>query len=318
MAIRLDNRWIWDSWFVWDGDVCHAFFLSADRSLGDPELRHRSPIVGHATSTDLVNWEILPDAIAPSDEPAFDSWTTWTGSVIKADDGTWWMFYTGTSREDGGLMQRVGAATSEDLVTWEKLGPEPLVEADPSWYELLDTDVWHDQAWRDPWVFRLPGSPQWHMLITARSNDGEPRTRGVAGHAVSDDLRTWKVVEPLSGPGQGFGQLEVLQFEVVDGVPVVLFCCGWRELSATRQESFGQRDATYSVVCNADLSGLDFNNAHPFEEQLVYAGRLVQGADGKWNLLGFRNYEDGEFVGEICDPILVTADPVKGIIPRIV
>lgn len=318
MAIRLDNRWIWDSWFVWDGDVCHAFFLSADRSLGDPELRHRSPIVGHATSTDLVNWEILPDAIAPSDEPAFDSWTTWTGSVIKADDGTWWMFYTGTSREDGGLIQRVGAATSEDLVTWEKLGPEPLVEADPSWYELLDTDVWHDQAWRDPWVFRLPGSPQWHMLITARSNDGEPRTRGVAGHAVSDDLRTWKVVEPLSGPGQGFGQLEVLQFEVVDGVPVVLFCCGWRELSATRQESFGQRDATYSVVCNADLSGLDFNNAHPFEEQLVYAGRLVQGADGEWNLLGFRNYEDGEFVGEICDPILVTADPVKGIIPRIV
>lgn len=318
MAIRLDNRWIWDSWFVWDGDVCHAFFLSADRSLGDPELRHRSPIVGHATSTDLVNWEILPDAIAPSDEPAFDSWTTWTGSVIKADDGTWWMFYTGTTREDGGLIQRVGAATSEDLVTWEKLGPEPLVEADPSWYELLDTDVWHDQAWRDPWVFRLPGSPQWHMLITARSNDGEPRTRGVAGHAVSDDLRTWKVVEPLSGPGQGFGQLEVLQFEVVDGVPVVLFCCGWRELSATRQESFGQRDATYSVVCNADLSGLDFNNAHPFEEQLVYAGRLVQGADGEWNLLGFRNYEDGEFVGEICDPILVTADPVKGIIPRIV
>lgn len=318
MAIRLDKRWIWDSWYVWDGDVCHAFFLSADRSLGDPELRHRSPIVGHAISKDLVNWEMLPDAISPSDQPAFDSWTTWTGSVIKADDGTWWMFYTGSSREDGGLIQRIGAATSKDLITWEKLGTEPLVEADPTWYELLDTDLWHDQAWRDPWVFRMPGSEQWHMLITARANEGDPRTRGVAGHAVSDDLVNWTVKEPLSVPGQGFGQLEVLQFEIVDGIPIVLFCCGWRELSSSRQESFGQRDATYSVVCNADLTGLDFNNAYGFEQELVYAGRLVQGSDGKWNLLGFRNFENGEFVGEISDPIPVTADPVKGIVPRTV
>ena len=316
MAIRLDKRWIWDSWYVWDGDVCHAFFLSADRSLGDPELRHRSPIVGHAISKDLVNWEMLSDALSPSDQPAFDSWTTWTGSVIRADDGTWWMFYTGSSREDGGLIQRVGAATSKDLITWEKLGTEPLVEADPTWYELLDTDLWHDQAWRDPWVFRMPGSDQWHMLITARANEGDPRTRGVAGHAVSDDLVNWTVKEPLSAPGQGFGQLEVLQFEIVDGIPIVLFCCGWRELSSSRQEAFGQRDATYSVVCNADLSDLDFTNARAFEQDLVYAGRLIQGPDGKWNLLGFRNFENGEFVGEISDPIPVTADAVRGIVPR--
>lgn len=316
MSIRLDNRWIWDSWYVWDADGCHAFFLSADRALEDPELRHRSPIVGHAISKDLVNWKMLPDAISPSDQPAFDSWTTWTGSVVKADDGTWWMFYTGSSREDGGLIQRIGAATSSDLVAWEKCGTEALVEADPHWYEKLDTEVWHDQAWRDPWVFRMRGSNQWHMLITARANAGDPRTRGVVGHAVSDDLLHWSVQEPLSQPGQGFGQLEVLQFEIVDGVPIVLFCCGWRELSSERQESFGQRDATYSVVCNADLSGLDFNNAQCFADELVYAGRLVQGPDAKWNLLGFRNIENGEFVGEICDPIPVTADPNHGIIRR--
>jgi beta-fructofuranosidase len=316
MTIRLENRWIWDSWYVWEGDVCHAFFLSADRGLVDPELRHRSPIVGHAISKDLVNWEMLPDAIGPSETPAFDSWTTWTGSVVRADDGTWWMFYTGSSREDGGLIQRVGAATSRDLITWEKLGTEPLVEADPTWYELLDTEVWHDQAWRDPWVFRMPGSGQWHMLVTARAKAGDPRTRGVVGHAVSDDLLHWRVREPLSQPDQGFGQLEVLQFEIVDGVPIVLFCCGWRELSAERQETFGERDATYFLVCNPDLSGLNFNDAHGFEDELVYAGRLVQGPDSKWNLLGFRNIENGEFVGEICDPIPVTADPSRGIIRR--
>lgn len=316
MAIRLDKRWIWDSWYVWDGDTCHAFYLSADRALGDPELRHRSPIVGHAISRDLVNWEILPDALRPSSTPAFDSWTTWTGSVIKDDKGLWWMFYTGSSREDGGLIQSIGAATSTDLTTWHKLGSEPLVEADPQWYELLDTEVWHDQAWRDPWVFRKSGDDTWHMLITARSKEGNPRTRGVVGHAISEDLLHWRVTPPLSQPDQGFGQLEVLQFEIVDGVPILLFCCGSKELSEERRASFGDRDATYSLACNADLSDLDFTNAHPFESNLVYAGRLVKGPDDRWNLLGFRNCENGEFVGEICDPIPVTADPMKGIIPR--
>jgi len=43
---------------------------------------------------------------------------------------------------------------------------------------------------------------------------------------------------------------------------------------------------------------------------------LIQGPDGKWNLLGFRNFENGEFVGEISDPIPVTADAVRGIVPR--
>ena len=97
---------------------------------------------------------MVQDAIAISESPAWDSWTTWTGSVIKGDDGLWWMFYTGTSREDSGDEQRVGAATSTDLMTWTKVENNPLTEADPKWYEMLDYQKWHDQAWRDPWVFK--------------------------------------------------------------------------------------------------------------------------------------------------------------------
>lgn len=115
MTIRLPDRWIWDSWYVWDGDVCHTFYLCASRALGDPNRRHRNVNVGHAISTDLVNWEIFPDALSPSESPAFDSWTTWTGSVVKGDDGRWWMYYTGTSREDGGDIQSVGAS---DCLHW--------------------------------------------------------------------------------------------------------------------------------------------------------------------------------------------------------
>lgn len=316
MALRLPDRWVWDSWYVKDGDTYHAFYLCASRGLGDPNRRHRSPSVGHAISKDLVNWEILPDALAPSDSPAFDSWTTWTGSVIKDDFGKWWMFYTGSSREDGGLIQSVGAATSEDLITWTKLSNQPLVEADGQWYELLDLNVWGDQAWRDPWVFRFPNSAQYHMLVTARSKVGNPKTRGVLGHAVSNDLLNWKVMPPLSEPDQGFGQQEVFQFEIVDGVPIILFCCGWRELEQARVDALGKIDTTYSLAVDAELKNVNFQNAQPFTQQVVYAGRLVCGPDGKWNLIGFINEVDGKFVGELSDPIPVTADPKLGLVPR--
>jgi beta-fructofuranosidase len=317
MALKLPDRWIWDSWYAKDGDTYHAFYLCASKGLGNPDRRHRYTSVGHAISKDLINWEILPDALAPSDSPAFDSWTTWTGSVVRDDEGKWWMFYTGTSREDGGDVQRIGAAVSADLNTWSKLSKGALVEADPRWYELLDKDIWHDQAWRDPWVFRLPGEAEWQMLVTARLKYGDPKTRGVVGHARSADLQNWEVLEPLSASGADFGQMEVLQFEVVDDIPILLFCCGWRELSEQRVWAFGKRDATYSLVVDKALSNIDFAKARAIEDPLVYAGRLVLGPDGVWNLLGFVNMVDGNFIGEICDPFPVTADPSLGIISRI-
>lgn len=317
MALRLPDRWVWDSWYVWDGDTCHAFYLCASRGLYDPIRRHRNTNIGHAISKDLVNWEILPDAISPSESPAFDSWTTWTGSCVRGDDGKWWMFYTGTSRETNGLVQTIGAAVSEDLVRWTKLDRNPLVFADGSLYEKLQDQTWHDEAWRDPWVFRYPGEKTWHMLVTARARNGVPAERGVMGHAVSEDLLEWTVLEPLSAPGQGFGHLEVFQYEVVDGVPLVIFCCGWRELSQERLQSFGKRDATYSVPAPQGLDRVDYTKARAFEANLVYAGRLVQKPSGEWFLLGFINEVDGEFVGEICDPIPVTSDPEVGLVPKV-
>ncbi len=338
MALKLIDKWIWDSWFVFDGEKYHAFYLSASRALSDPNRRHRHPIVGHAISTDLTNWQVVVDALIVSDSPAFDSYTTWTGSVVKGDDGLWWMYYTGTSREDGGDVQTVGAATSPDLMTWTKLGSDAMVAADARWYEKLGQSTWPDEAWRDPWVFKAKAGqliggenynslagiaelastqPLWHMLVTARSNVGLVDTRGVMGHAVSTDQRNWQVLPPLGKVTDDFGQLEVFQYEIVDGVPIVIFCCGWRELSPARQSSFGQRDATYSLVVGQDLTDIDFSRAGAFEERLVYAARLVNGPAG-WVMIGFVNNEgpNGEFVGELSDPIAVTATFEKGLVPK--
>jgi len=316
MTLQLPDKWIWDSWYVQEGGVTHAFYLHASKALGDPDRRHRHPIIGHAVSHDLTTWTVVEDALIVSEPGAFDDGTTWTGSVVRDGDGLWWMFYTGTSRAEDTMVQRVGAATSPDLMTWSKASSAPLVEADPRWYELLDRSLWHDQAWRDPWVFRFPGEATWHMLITARANHGDARVRGVLGHATSENLVDWAVQPPLSEPGQGFGQLEVFQFEIVDGVPVLLFCCGWAELSPERQAA-GEVGGVYSVVVDERLAEVDFSRAQLFERTDLYASRLVRAADGGWALLGFVNMVDGEFVGALSDPVLVTADPVLGLVPRV-
>lgn len=309
--LRLVDSWIWDSWYAFDGERHHAFYLKASRALGDPDRRHRYPTVGHAVSVDLVKWEATADALIASDSPAYDDWTTWTGSITRTDDGTWSMFYTGTSRGDGGDVQRVLLATSRDLLVWEK---QPLVvEADRRWYDELDQPFWHDQAWRDPWVFRGDDG-QWHMYVTARANEGDRFGRGVVGHCTSPDLRTWTPGPPLSEPNQGFGQLEVIQTEVVDGVPVLLFSCGSAELDAGARERYGT-GGVFSLSAGSVLGPFDIGSARRFDHPSLYAARLVQRA-GEWFLLGFRDIEDGVFAGELTDPIPVTAVAGVGLVRK--
>jgi beta-fructofuranosidase len=323
MALKLPGQWVWDSWFAFDAGVHHAFYLQASRALGDPNRRHRNTSVGHSISTDLKNWTVLRDALTPSESPAFDSWTTWTGSVVR-HDGKWWMFYTGTSREDAGQRQSIGLALSDDLITWTKHVPAtgvgtPLVAADSRWYQTLEGGF-KLEPFRDPWVFRFKDAQgnetgDWHMLATASAATSTTGHQdAVMAHATSPDLLNWTVQPPLSEPLQGFGETEVFQFEVVDGVPVLLFCCGPIWLHQSRLDA-GERGGVYSLAVAPDLSDVDFNRSVLFDAPGLYASRLVRDESG-WNLIGFWDAPEGEFVGELCDPIPVTADPILGLVRR--
>jgi beta-fructofuranosidase len=225
------------------------------------------------------------------------------------------MFYTGTSREDDGQRQTVCAATSPDLYTWTKVENLPVVAADSRWYKTLSAGYDYE-PFRDPWVFKIPGENQWTMLTTASSIESKSRLdEAVMGVAKSDDLINWTVQPPLGKPGQGFGETEVFQFEIVDGIPIILFCCGPLWISDERKAA-GEIGGVYSLPVAADLSDVDFNRSVLFPDTSVYASRLVKDSQGGWNLIAFINEIDGEFVGELSDPIPVTADPVRGLIPR--
>ena len=164
---RLPDAWMWDFWPADDGEHYHLFFLYASRALNDPEARHLRASIGHAISTDLTNWRRTDDALVRSDPPAFDDVATWTGSIVKHPDGTWFLFYTGGSRTGSRLAQTIGYATSSDLISWTKNSGNPVLKADPRWYETLDSRPQGVEAFRDPWVFADPDGNGWHMLITA-------------------------------------------------------------------------------------------------------------------------------------------------------
>ncbi len=308
MSLRLADRWIWDFWLTRDGPDHHLFYLQADRALGDPELRHWNPSIGHAVSQDLTEWEVLPDALAPGPPGTWDDYSTWTGSVIE-HDGRWYLLYTGTHRAEQGKLQRIGLATSDDLLHWERHPDNPVLTRDERWYEGFDPDAWKEQAWRDPWVFRHPETGDFHALITARTTIGPPDARGVIGHARSDDLIRWEVLPPLTEPGE-FGHLEVPQLVALDDRWYLLFSCEGHYLSGQRRARLGPSpSATYALVGDAPLGPFRPLRDTPLTTASdgFYGGKIVMTTDGDPVYLAFRSQDaEGRFVGELPDPMPVT------------
>jgi len=302
-VLTLATHWIWDFWLADDGTAYHLFFLKAPRG-GDPGLRHWNTSVGHAVSTDLEQWQVVGDALTPSTEPAFDDLATWTGSVVRDDDGLWHMFYTGLSRADDGQVQRIGVATSSDLQTWTKRGPQAVVTSDGRWYQQF-AEAGRTEAWRDPWVIRDPDGDGWHMLITATAREGPLDDRGVLGHARSPDLISWEVQPPLSEPGSGFSELEVPQLAIVDRKPLLLFNCLGPQLSRARQDA-GERGGVWVMRPDSLIGPYDVSQATRLTDETLYVGKLVQRRDGRWALLAFVNQDPhGVFVGSLTDPLEV-------------
>ncbi|MFN8196085.1 MAG: hypothetical protein U0R80_17620 [Nocardioidaceae bacterium] len=316
--LRLASSWVWDMWFADDGERFHVFFLKASRALQDPDRRHGRASVGHAVSDDLVHWTELPDALVASDSPALDDQAIWTGSVVRGDDGTWWMFYTGIERASSSSSgeantQRVLAATSPDLLVWTRT--DVLVEPDPGSYETKETSLWDHQAWRDPFVCR-DGRGGWRMLLTARASSGDAWDRGVVGLATSPDLRHWTVHPPASPSGSGFGQLEVLQLAEVEGRPVLVFSCLSPELSDARRAA-GVAGGVWAAPQASPDPPYDLSSARLLLDDSFYVGRLVRDRSGAWQVLAFVNRlpegspdgPPGAFGGTLTDPMPVTWSP---------
>lgn len=308
MPLAFADRWVWDFWLARDGGTWHIFYLQAPKSLGDPDRRHRNATIGHARSGDLRRWEVLPDPFPPGPIGAWDDLATWTGSVLPVGD-VWWMFYTGVSTSDDGMVQRIGAAVSSDLSAWSKVDTNPLCVTDSRWYETYDPDAWYEEAWRDPWVFPDPQGRGYHMFITARERAGPPSSRGAIGHATSPDLLSWNVQPPVSTP-RAYGHLEVSQQVSLEGRHYVLF-----SVQGERQSGVAPGEALTGVgyLTAADVEGPYRRGSTQFVHGdaagSLYAGRVVFDGGQPFLIATHHHSIDGSYLGSISDPMPLEVSP---------
>lgn len=128
---------------------------------------------GHAASRDLVHWQHLPIALAPTPGGP-DKDGCFSGCMV-IDNGKPVIVYTGVKPEVQCL------ATTEDMVTFRKHPANPVIAKPP-----VDTP-----GFRDPHVWRQGN--EWMMALGAGF-------RGKGGAILlfsSPDLITWKYLHPL-------------------------------------------------------------------------------------------------------------------------
>ncbi len=303
---------MWDFWLVQEESLWHLFHLQAPRSL-PPVERHWHATVGHAVSSDLVEWTPRATAVVPGAAGEWDDLAIWTGSVIRHHSGRWLMAYTGMTRRGGHHVERIGLAWSDDLDSWEKDPSNPVLASDPRWYERPGTTTWQ-HGWRDPFLTRTHGDG-YAMLLSARVADAEdPYRAGAVGLATSPDGLRWTARPPLPGTGGHFAQLEVPQLVEAGGRHHLIFSTNSDGPWPRNDPSGSPRIGTAELIGDRPFGpyteppsfiDADATGAH-------YAGRVVPVGSQRYVYLAFSDGGNDAFRGGVCDPVEVHLDHESG------
>lgn len=137
---------------------------------------------GHAISDDMLKWEYLPLALAPS-EP-YDDYQRggcFSGSAIE-HDGKLFLMYTGTTNEGNGPEQTQCIAYSEDGIHFEKYKGNPVLRAPHG----VPADLFRDpKVWKHNDLF--------YMVCGASCDE-----KGQALLYSSEDMFHWDFVNVLA------------------------------------------------------------------------------------------------------------------------
>ena len=136
---------------------------------------------GHAISADLVRWQELPVAIAPTPNSP-DQGGIFSGCLVD-DAGTPTAIYTGVN-DDYTVQVQCLARGSDDLREWQKHPGNPIIGAVPP-------ALGQRRDFRDPFVWR--GESCWYMALASH-------IVGVGGAVLlyrSQNLIDWQYAHPL-------------------------------------------------------------------------------------------------------------------------
>lgn len=154
----------------WKGEY-HLFYQhNPDSPL------HANMHWGHAVSRDLVHWQDLPIALAPTpNSPDKDG--VWSGCAVDGD-GVPVIFYTGVFPES-----QLAVRCSDDMRSFEKYAGNPVIAGPPAGLDVF--------GFRDPFVWKEADG--WYMLVGSG-------IKGVGGTVFlyrSPDLLHWDYLHPL-------------------------------------------------------------------------------------------------------------------------
>lgn len=185
--------------------LLHVFYIKGPLWVYYPATHGKS--FGHEVSRDGVTWQYLGDALTADPASDWDRDHVWAPSVVRNPaDGLYWMFYTGVTHNPvtGWHEERIGAATSPDLLTWTRVtgggcagitSPGCLLEADWDWSSWDSPNYWARQC-RDPFVIADPATGAWYMVYSTAP--GPFDWTGVVALARSVDLVHWTDLGPLA------------------------------------------------------------------------------------------------------------------------
>lgn len=155
--------------------------------------------IAHAISEDGINWKRNKNALFVGHPGEWDDDMVWTMHVSKEED-LFIMFYTGLKREHQGAIQRIGKATSTDLIHWKKSEDFIPLSSQAPYYESLENNN-NPREWlsfRDPFLFK--DGNKTHMLICARQPEGFVSRRGCIGLATLDENNKFILQKNLFSP----------------------------------------------------------------------------------------------------------------------
>jgi len=174
---------IWDFCIVEQEGLFHIYYIDV---LEDSPSANDSNQLGHASSSDLIHWDVHAPAITVG--PGWwEGESVWAPHVVRDTvQERWVMAYTGV---DSLRVQRACIAYSTDLFNWTKEATNPVFEPDTLTYFWSPTLEW--SSFRDPFLY-FDGA-QWNMLSTAQIRfGGYPGVkRGAVHRATSVDFIHW-------------------------------------------------------------------------------------------------------------------------------
>ncbi|MBC8255307.1 MAG: hypothetical protein H8E35_14950 [Ardenticatenia bacterium] len=290
--LKHEGNRIGDAWFYVHDEIVHCYYLTCPEEIP----AHVQWDIGHATSRNLVDWEVHDLALRRGEKGTWDDGLA-TGSILERQ-GRFWMAYTGHHT------QQVGLAVSDDLYTWEKQPQNPVTAIDERFYEAVGSGERKQPHWRDPFLFEHEGCV-YHWVCASR-NDGPECARAAFGLARSRDMVDWEVLPPPKT--DRFAQeFECPQLYEKDGLWYAVFSSGPKWFSVDYLYRIGgpkPHFMTYSLVSPSPMGPFTIHGTGQIlpttSERQPYACQLVT-LKGKTFLLGTQL--DG-----ICDPIPVEFD----------